>query len=424
MTIFVILAAALVLLALVLVAPSLLRNRASMVLDRNQQNVVIAQERLSELEADLGNGVLTREQFEQAKVELEQALLEDLRDDPAESASLEAPKKHGRIALGVLAVTVPVLTVSLYLFLGEPQMVEFDRQQIAAQQNVGHGGKELPPVEDMVDSLVSHLKQQPDDAEGWFLLGRTYMMLKDYPKAVQAFDSAYELVGDVPAAMLSLADALAMVSGGNMAGRPTELIRKAVVIAPQDTTALWLAGLVEKQEGNLEGALTHFRNLKPQLAGEPDSLERINGFIAELEQQLGQSAGGAVAAADTATPEPVSAASAVGIKVSVSLSAEMQQKANPEQTVFIYAKALQGPPMPLAAAKHKVKDLPLEVVLDDTTAMMPQMKLSNFDQVTVGARISLSGNPIAQTGDLSGEVSPVAVQPNAAVDIVIDSAVQ
>lgn len=419
MTTFVIVAAALVVLALALLAPSLLRQRAKMVMDRNQQNVVIAQERLSELEADLENGVLTQEQFDQAKLELEQSLLLDLSEDDAEKTLAGAPKKHGRIALGVLVVVVPALTVGLYLYLGMPQMVDFNPDEVAQAQNSGHGSQELPPVEDMIESLVSHLAEQPDDAEGWFLLGRTYMVMKAYSKAAEAFTKAHELVGDIPAAMLSLADALAMSNGGDMSGKPTELIRKAVVIAPQDTTALWLAGIVERQDGNLKAALTHFRNLQPKLADEPQSAARIAGFISELEQQLEES--GETVPADTTSAAGVAT---VAIKVRVSLSPELQDKVDPEQTVFVYAKATQGPPMPLAAAKHKVKDLPVEVVLDDSNPMMPQMKLSNFEQVTVGARVSLSGNPIAQAGDLNGEVSPVAVQENAAVDVLINQVVE
>ncbi|MCG8427398.1 MAG: c-type cytochrome biogenesis protein CcmI [Chromatiales bacterium] len=417
MTIFIILAAVLVLLALVLLAPPLLRLRTPLALDRNQQNVVIAQERLSELETDLNNGVLNQSEFEQAKLELEQALLLDISGgDDTDKETPETPQQHGRLALGSLAVLVPALTVGLYLYLGEPQMIGFDPQQQASHaQNAGHGGEELPPVEEMIESLVSHLKEQPEDAEGWFLLGRTYMVMKDYPKAVTAFDTAYKLVGDIPSAMLSLADAMAMANNGDMTGRPAELIRKAVTVAPQDPTALWLAGMVERQSGNLEAALTHFEALKPLLAGEPESVAKVNGFITDIQRQLGQA-------------EPVQSTSAeavvTAIKVKVSLASELQAQVKPEQLVFVYAKALQGPPMPLAAAKLQVKDLPVEVTLDDSSAMMPQMKLSNFDQVIVGARVSMSGDPIAKSGDFNGEISPVMVQTNAAVDVVINSTVQ
>ena len=103
--------------------------------------------------------------------------------------------------------------------------------------------------------------------------------------------------------------------------------------------------------------------------------------------------------------------------------AALQEKADAEAQVFVFAKALNGPPMPLAAARHQVKDLPLEVTLDDASAMTPEMKLSNYAEIKVGARISLSGNAVAQSGDLAGEVSPVVVAAGELIEVVIDSVV-
>ncbi len=133
-----------------------------------------------------------------------------------------------------------------------------------------------------------------------------------------------------------------------------------------------------------------------------------------------------VAAAKTtpgAAPVPATTDKAVtkGVTVMISLSDELKAKAKPEDTVFIYAKAMAGPPMPLAAQRKQVKDLPLTIVLDDSTAMMPQMKLSNFAEVKVGARVSFTGQPTAQPGDLFTEKA--SVKAGETIKLVIDSVV-
>ncbi|MES9845849.1 MAG: c-type cytochrome biogenesis protein CcmI [Candidatus Sedimenticola sp. PURPLELP] len=410
---FWIIAALLILVALVLVAPSLLRSHQTLTQDRNQQNVVIAQERLSEIEADLANNVIDQDQFDQTKRELEQALLLDLSDDES-SEPVEAAKGPGRYAIGALAVIVPVMAVSLYLALGMPQMMEEGGSPaaVAGHQATGQGS-DLQSVEQMVNSLVERLNNNPEDAEGWYMLGRTQMVMKEYSKAVTAFETVYKLVGDEPVIMLALADAESMARQGDMSGRPSELIRKAVQLSPEDPTALWLAGMVEQKAGNLEMALKHFQSLEPKLSGEPASQAKIQGLIAAVTEEMGG------APKETAAAE--SPSSTASVKVRIVLAPEFATQVSPDESVFIYAKALQGPRMPLAASRHKVKDLPLELALDDSTAMMPQMRISNFSEVTVGARVSRSGNAIAQAGDLVGEISPVSVAGSGVTEIVINS---
>ncbi|MET0086984.1 MAG: c-type cytochrome biogenesis protein CcmI [Sedimenticola sp.] len=410
---FWIISAVLILIAIAFLAPALLRTRQTMVLDRNQQNVVIAQERLSELEADLANGVLDQDQFQQSKLELEQALILDLSEDDEGGSKDEAPRGPGRIAMGGLALLVPALTLVIYLNLGSPHLVEPGGQDMMA----GHQSGEAPSVEQMISALEERLEGNPEDAQGWFLLGRSQMAQENYPRAMQAFEKVYKLVGDEPAVLLALADAEAMSREGDLSGRPSELIRKAVKANPSDTTALWMAGIVEHRAGNLQLALQHFQLLEPRLAEEPESQARVQGFIATISEELG--------VAPAASPEPVASpgadAAPAKVKLRIALAPEFASQAGPEETVFVYAKALQGPRMPLAAARHKVKDLPLEIALDDSTAMMPAMRISNFPEVIVGARVSRSGNAIAESGDLVGEVSPVSVSGDGVTEIVINS---
>lgn len=413
MTLFWIITVAMLLIALAILAPSLLGTRRSKQLDRDRQNVMIARERLAELEADLNSGRVTQVQYEQMKLELEQALLIDL-EQQTEVATAQNTGAAGRLALGGIVLALPLFSLPLYFYLGSPELIQPGPLQTVQNENPHTEGR-LPPVDQMVTALVERLQENPTDAEGWFLLGRTYMVMQDYPRAAATFEKLHQIVGDQPVVLLSWADAQSMAQSGSMQGKPTELVKKALELAPTNTTALWLAGMVEDQAGNHDAAIKLWERLTPLIQDDPRSRERVASLIANARAKGGLTA-------------PVSQqgeiiASSDGIQVQVTLSPEFADKVTQDWSLFIYARAIEGPKMPLAAAKHKVSDLPLEITLDDSSAMMPELKLSNFEQVLVGARISSSGNPIAVSGDLKGEVSPVMVTSDDMVRLVIDRVV-
>ncbi len=412
MTIFWLITAAMILAALAFIVPALLRRSQLQTSDRDKQNVVIARERLADLNSEYATGSLSDEAYEQSKLELEQALLIDLESADDKSGVAAGPGRGGVLTLLFSALFVVAVTVSTYLYLGTPQLV--DPAALLAQQS----DKELPSIEEMVGVLVERLKENPEDAEGWYLLGRTYMATKDYQKAAFAFDKLNQLVSDQPSIMLALADALAMAAGGDMQGRPTALIRKAIVLAPEDQTALWLAGMVEDQSGNHAQALAHWRHLRPMLADDPDSTEQVDRLIAAAERKMAASGPGSAAEKPAAAASP-----GQSITARITLSDALAAQVKPEESLFVYARALEGPKMPLAAVRLKAGDLPATIELNDGQAMVPGMSLSNFPQVVVGARISRSGNAIAASGDLLGEVSPVAVSGAAVVELVIDSVI-
>ncbi len=415
MMLFWIVSVALMLVALVILAPALLRARAAESPDRDGQNVIIAQERLAELNAEKQRGTLTEAQFDKSRSELEQSLLIDL-DEAGQEASFTEASTVGRLTLGAMVLLVPVLTVGLYYHLGSPELMR-PTQERMANADAPHQGDAMPSVEEMMAALMARLKENPEDSEGWFLLGRSYMALDNYAMASQTFEKLHQLVGDDPVVLLSWADAQAMAQSGNLAGKPSELIRKAVKLAPDDTTALWLAGMVENQTGNYELAISYWERLEPKIKDDPESRQRIESLLASAREKAGLETVG------VSSPEPAVSTDAAengGITVRVDLSPEFKGRVGPEESLFIYARALEGPRMPLAAARRKVRDLPLELTLDDSNAMVPAMKLSNFEQVLVGARISRTGEAIARSGDLSGEVSPVRVGATGVVEVLID----
>jgi cytochrome c-type biogenesis protein CcmH len=273
--------------------------------------------------------------------------------------------------------------------------------------------QQIDEINAMVSGLAQRLQSQPDDAEGWLMLGRSYKYMNRYAESAQAFSEAYRLLGDKADVLLQYADALAMTNDGRLSGKPTELVAKALELAPDDSTALWLSGMAKAEAGKYDEALRHWQKLAAQLPKGSEPHREVQGLIAQVMERLG-----------TAPPEQQPAAVAKGLKVNVAISDELQGAVSATDTLFIYAQALQGPPMPLAIVKKQVADLPVTVVLSDEQAMMPAMKLSNFDRVKISARISMSGQAESRPGDWIGIVESVAPAETEGVTITIDQKVQ
>jgi cytochrome c-type biogenesis protein CcmH len=173
--------------------------------------------------------------------------------------------------------------------LGTPQMVEFDAAKHATQSSKKPG--QMPSVDEMVVALKKRLEERPDDAQGWFMLGRTYMAMENYPQAAEAYETLLKITGDEPTVLLSAAEAITFSNSGNMQGRPAELIRRALKLAPDDQSVLWMSGLLESQEGNYTKALQLWRKLEPALAEEPAAQQKLQQLISDLEKRLNEKAG-------------------------------------------------------------------------------------------------------------------------------------
>ncbi len=414
MTLFWILAALMLMLAIGLLIPPLFGRRALHDQDRRAQNVAIARERLKELEAEHESGNLDDQALAQARRELEEALADDVAG--GQEAAAPAGPRRSPLMLGVVAVLVPALAVGLYLKLGNPEALN---PEAAAADPVaqGHGGTQMT-LPEMAKGLEAKLAEHPDNAQGWYLLGRTYLQMRRYADAARAFEKLHALVGDEPGVLLPWADAIAMQQGGKVTGKAFELVQRVLEINPHEPTALWLAGMAHEQQGDHEQAVRHWKRLLPQLENDPESRKEVAALIARAEKALGHAV-----EVDASAVTKAAAKSGARLTVTVDLAAALKDKVSPEDTVFVFARALSGPPMPLAVVRKQVKDLPLTVVLDDSLAMMPQMKLSNFPQVRIEARVSKSGNALPQSGDLKGEVSPVKSKRREPITVHIDQVV-
>lgn len=428
MTLFWIISAAMILAALAVLARTLLRKHQTGTDTTERFNVEIAREHLAELVKQKDAGELSDEEFAQAKHDLELALAEDLENTQHQPAV--APQSDGGMtALVVAAVLIPVVAVSLYFKIGSPQLIDKDP---TAQTAAGHGGSaNLPPIDELVAELRERMVAEPDNPQGWFLLGRTYMRLQNYPDAVMAFEHVVELLPEDPNGLVALADALTMQNGRKFTARATKLLEKSLTFNPQSIDALWLLGKAAADQGDNTKAIEYWQLAYPMLAGEP-------GMQSELGQLITQ-AGGEVPASPAALPPIMSqaqapakqaaaqpdAATGAQVNVEVALAPAVMENAQPTDTVFILARAESGPPMPLAVARHQVSELPIQVTLSDAMAMMPAMKLSSFARVKISARVSKSGQAGIQPGDLAAaDVAVDSANPPDVVQLLIDHVVE
>ena len=418
MTVFWIITATMIAVALALLAPTLLRRHAAIGDATERFNVEIARERLADLVKEKEAGGLSDEEFEQAKRDLELALAQDLEGT---AAAAPASRSGGRWALLVAAILIPAITVPVYLQIGSPHLIE--SRPGSSQVAAGHGSNgQMPPVSELVEQLRARMEQNPDNAEGWFLLGRTYMRLQNYTQAVHAFENVVRLLPEETAGLLSLADAMTMANNRQVGARAIEILEKALSIDPDSVTALWLLGNAAADRGDSATALRYWQRAYPLLDDEPSMQNELGQMITRAGGRLPASVAtlppimppapqtAAAAPAPTTASAQTTASDGAAIVVEVALAPSLMEQAAATDTLFVLARAESGPPMPLAVARQQVGDLPLKVTLTDAMAMMPAMKLSSFPRVKVSARISKSGQAGSQPGDL------------AAADVVVDSA--
>ncbi len=317
------------------------------------------------------------------------------------------------------------------------------QEQAAGQSAAGS-------LQDLLPQLEARLVDNPDDLQGWTLLGRTYMNIGEFAKAQTALQRVNELEPSDPEMIIMLAEAGALQNDGDLTGEAQVLIKKALAVDPNYQRAQLLMGLSHQQLGEHEQALEIFLKLRENPNLNEQAIANLTQMVNQSRAALGQPLEGGLQAGLQAglqpeTNDPTSKADSgttvnesssnsasqsesagAAISVNVSLAASMQDQVDPGDSVFVFATASAGPPMPLAVVRLTVDQLPTTVQLDESQAMIPNMTLSAFPSITIGARVSKSGNAIAQPGDWFGEqlnVEGHTERSADAINIVIDQQV-
>jgi cytochrome c-type biogenesis protein CcmH len=402
MNLFLILAAVLVVAVLLALAWPLLRPPAPSAVRAEASNLRLLREQLAELDAELAAGTLDADQHAVARAELQRRVLEETRE-----AEVAVQARPGRASVLVLALAVPALAAGLYARLGNPEGLRADAPPHASAAD----------IEALVQRLADRMRAQPEDPNGWALLGRAYAGLQRWNESAQAFVEAVKRSPPDPQLLADYADVLAMSQGQKLAGEPEKLALRALALDPDHLKALALAGSAAFERGDALAALKHWERAKALAPAGSPFAEGLDGSIAEARAAAGVSAP-TPAAAQTAAPAPQAAASAAPLRVSVRLAPALAGAVPPGATLFVFARAVEGPRMPLAIVRQPADAGPVQVQLDDSSAMSPALRLSSQQRVVVTARISASGSATPQAGDLEGQSGPV--DSSGFVELLID----
>jgi cytochrome c-type biogenesis protein CcmH len=394
-------------LALVLL-PLVLKDRERQVGSSRELSIAVLRDQLSDLEDQRKAGLLDTTMFVEEQAELERRALED----GAAGGSAAAFKSGRKLALAaVLGLAMPALVVGLYVKLGTPDSLK-------PQATTEAGSHALTPqqIEAMTAKLAERLQNNPDDGEGWLMLGRSYSSLRRFPEAAAAFGRATTLLPPSANLLADYADIMAMAQGRRLSGEPEKIIARALAIDPRHIKSLALMGSVAFERGDFGAAIQVWRSILTLVPPDSNVALSIGNSIADAERRMGstvaQSAGPASAAPVAAAPV---AAGGAAVSGTVALAPELVGKLPANATLFVFARGVDGSRIPLAMTRINGARLPYSFKLDDSNSMAPNVRLSGAKTVIIGARVSLGGEALAKPGDFEGFSVPVAVGANGVV---------
>ena len=420
------LAACMTAVALAFILVPLLRPRATRGPSVEEANLEVLRGQRREIESDVAYGTLPADARDEALADLVARARTDLA--PAERP-VTAGARRPWAAAAAAAIAVPALAFGMYLVVGTPEATEPAR--------VGHEGGQLTDAQivAMVDTLARKVRERPDDVRGWTLLARSLSTMGRFDEAVAAYEHLAQIAPDDPQVLADYADALGMHQGRSLAGRPYEIVKRALELDPRHPKALALAGTAAFDAGDYPGAARYWSTLAGEMPEGSEDRGRVEAMLDEVREKAAAAgkplAPGAIAVARAPSAAegksaPVSdgkaADATTSVSGSVTVAASVASKVDRGAALFIFARAVNGPRMPLAVIRGTASELPRDFTLDDSMAMAPTMKISGADTVRIEARISRSGNAQPQSGDLVG-VSDV-VKPGArGVKVVVDKVV-
>lgn len=382
------------------------------------------------------SGVLGASQYDEARLPLERRLLDlvlsstadaptatapapdstaqhkEQQEQPTQVPQTPTPKARPSAALwGGIAAATLALAAGGYWWKGSPQALQGNTTAAASPDDTAPGNAphatDTPQIAAMVEKLAARLKEQPNDGEGWAMLGRSYNVLGRLPEAIAAYEKALALRKNDANLLADYADTLAVRNNRSLEGEPMKLVERALKLEPSNIKALALAGSYAFEKKDYTTAVRHWDKLVQTGPADNAMVQQMQGALDEARKLAGMPARTPALDTAQATKDKQQSGSAASVAGTVTLSSTLKSQVQPTDTVFIFARASEGPRMPLAILRKQVKDLPIAFTLDDSLSMAGANKLSSADKIIVGARISKSGNAMPQPGDLTGQSGTV-----------------
>ena len=398
---FLALSGTLLLIALILILLPLLRSVSTGGPSGREVNLQLARHRLIELESDVASGRLDAADYPNARSELERSLLSDIGDDVAH----EPPSRRALPTAVFIGLIFPFAAAGLYLMFGTPEVLKADYTHAPSPKTISE--EKLPPVAVLIEQLEKKVTKNPSDLRGLSLLTNAYMSLRRYADAVPLFERWLALDANNADLLARYADALAMANNGDLTGKPTALLQRALQINPNQIQALWLAAMAADEQHDLSAALVHLTHLQGLVVDNKEAHQEVTAMIASARSRAATSGITLSPTSSTDTLNPSEPPPRLSILVE--LDPAVEQKVNTTDTLFVYARPISGSKMPIAITRRRAVEFPLRVILDDSLAIMPSQKLSDVEQVEIVARISRTGNAMPTRGDVIGVTRPVTV---------------
>jgi cytochrome c-type biogenesis protein CcmH len=376
---------------LVLLYPLLRRDSSETPVARGKINARVYRDQLAELEIDRANGIIDPAAYEQSRRELERRALAEIDETGEADEDRDTAMRATRWPAIVLVLVIPFAAILTYAMLGKPAAM-IDR--------VDEHAVTVEKIHRMVADLAKRLETNPQDLKGWVMLGRAYKAMDRLPESIAAFEKAGAALDEDPQNLIDFAEALARADKENFPKRGAPLIARALKMDPDHIPALVFAGSEAFERGDFRAASRYWNKVLTRVPPDSEEAQALTEAISRADAASGQNKNAAKSAAKNADKSPP--ANADGVSGVVSLAPALAGKAGPDDTVFVFARAAEGPRAPLAVLRAKVRELPLKFSLDDSQAMSPELRLSKFAKIRVEARISKSGNATPQSGDLQG----------------------
>ncbi len=398
----------------------LVRRTHTVAAGEQEKRLSVYRQQFVELALDHKNGVLTDEQYQIARREMDRRVLDETgsADLPAAESRPQLNSKAVAVALGLI---IPAVSVLLYVKLGNPLAITHPGSSAAIQGSGDGDHLSMSGLDALTERLKAKLEQNPTDGVGWALLARAYVELGRHQEAVPIYEKAMLLIPDDAQMLADYADVLGVLNGRKLEGRPEALIQQALKADPRNVKALMLAGTVAYNHKEFGRAASYWEEARTNLPPEtdPEAIQEIVAGIAEAREL----AGGRQAAKGVTPSAPAKATASAGPSLAISgqvtISPSLAAKGSPTDTLFVFAREMNGPSMPVSIVRATKKDLPFTFRLDDSTSPMPSRKLSDVGTVVIVARLSTSGEAMPKRGDLQGISEPIKPGANK-VTVVID----